>query len=170
MALNTKQWSQLLRFCLGIVIGSAFCMKWMEPDFTSSGHPFTIIGLEISYPAEKLKSILSGLDEQVKTILRYHLTFDFIFMAGVYPGIAAISMIGRGKLTGTFFRSLLLSVALLQLLGWACDIFENYCLLNWIRNPGNVDTGIYHIVVSAKWIIAIGGLILSIPLALKRKK
>lgn len=170
MRTDQKFWQKLFLVCFGIFAGTAFCMKWMEGDFLQNGQKFTIIGLEIGYPKEKLAAILSGLDEHVKTILRYHLSFDFAFMAGVYPGIAALCMIARGKLTGTMIRKILLAFAILQMPAWGCDIFENCCLLKWIRNPaiGN-DFDLYHFIVSAKWILVLAGAILAIPLALKKK-
>lgn len=148
---SNKGWNKLFLFCAGLFIGSAFCMKWMESDFIQGGKTFTIIGLEITYPKEKVMEILSGLDDRVRTILRYHLSFDFAFMAGVYPGIAALCMMGRNKFRSGGWRNLLLAVAVLQLVGWGCDVYENYCLLTWLKNPVIGDNfSFYHLVVSAK--------------------
>jgi hypothetical protein len=171
MISNYKHWQKLFLFCLGLFAGTAFCMKWMEGDFLLNGEKFTIIGLEISYPKEKVAAILSGVDEHVKTILRYHLSFDFAFMAGVYPGIAALCMMAKEKSVSIKAKRLLSSLAVLQIAAWGCDIFENYCLLNWIKNPviGN-EFGMYHFIVAAKWIIALTGALLAIPLSLKRRK
>jgi hypothetical protein len=170
MIYNYKFWQRLFLFSLGLFAGAAFCMKWMEGDFLQNGEKFTVIGLEISYTKEKVASILAGLDEHVKTILRYHLSFDFVFMAGVYPGIAALCMMARSKLAGEGIRKILLAFAVLQMVAWGCDIFENYCLLKWIKNPviGD-DFNFYHLVVSAKWIIALAGALLAIPLALRKR-
>jgi hypothetical protein len=90
MIISYKGWKNIFLLCLGIFAGTGFCMKWVEGDFVQNGSLFTIIGLEISYPKEQVSAILSGLDGPVKTILRYHLCFDFAFMLGVYPGIAAL--------------------------------------------------------------------------------
>jgi hypothetical protein len=145
-------------------------MKWMEGDFIENGQKFTIIGLEISYPKERVAAILAGLDDHVKTILRYHLSFDFAFMAGVYPGIAALCMMARNKLARGAIRNILFAFAFLQLVAWGCDIYENSCLLKWINNPaiGN-GFSFYHFVVSAKWIIALAGALLAIPFAIKKR-
>jgi hypothetical protein len=168
---NYKRWHKLFLFCLGLFAGTAFCMKWVEGDFLQTGEKFTIIGLEISYAQEKVTAILSGLDDRVRTILRYHLSFDFAFMAGVYPGIAALCMMAREKVTGNFLKKLLLFLAALQTIAWVCDIIENYWLLHWIKNPviGN-EFGTYHFIVATKWIIALTGALLSIPLSLRSKK
>jgi len=171
MNIKYNQWQKLFLWCLGLFAGTAFCMKWMESDFLQNGQLFTIIGLEISYSKEKVASILAGLDEQVRTILRYHLNFDFAFMAGVYPGIAALCMMAREKSPGQFLKKILFAFAVLQLIAWGCDIAENYYLLKWIKNPviGN-EFGIYHIIVWVKWIIALTGAVIAIPLALRKRK
>ena len=85
--MNTEynRWKKLFIFCLGLAMASAFCMKWMESDFWVGDEKFDILGLELFYPAKKVAAILSGIDPHVKTILGYHLSFDFAFMAGVYP-------------------------------------------------------------------------------------
>jgi hypothetical protein len=156
--------------CLGLFTGAAFCMKWMEGDFRQNNQLFTIIGLEMSYPKEKVISILSGLDEHMKTILQYHLSFDFAFMAGVYPGITALCMMARRKINSVPARKFLLVLAILQLPAWGCDIFENLCLLKWINDPviGN-EFNLYHFIVAAKWSIALTGALLAIPILLFKK-
>jgi hypothetical protein len=157
---NTKRWKQLFLFCLGLFLGTAFCMKWMEGDFRQNGSLFTIIGLEATYSKERVISILSGLDESVKTIVRYHLCFDFAFMAGVYPGIACLCMMARSKRAGKWIRGFLLALALLQLVAWGFDIIENYFLLSWLKAPESLSSfGVYHTVVYAKWLIALAGVL-----------
>ena len=166
-----KRWQKLFLFCLGLFAGTAFCMKWMEGDFWENGEKFTIIGMEISYTKEKLAAIFSGLDEPVKTILRYHLSFDFAFMAGVYPGIAALCMMAREKTTQPVVQKTLLVLAFFQIAAWGCDIGENILLLHWIKEPGSITNfGIYHLIVIVKWGIALMGAILAIPLAIRRRK
>lgn len=161
MQVSAVNWKKWFLFCLGLAAGSAFCMKWMEGDFQHQGSLFTIIGLEITYPADKVKAILSGIDGTVKTILRYHLYFDFAFMAGVYPGIAAMCMHLRRKWAGSRTASLLLVMALLQLMAWGCDIAENWYLLKWLDQPDTVeDFGIFHALVYTKWLLALAGIVL----------
>lgn len=171
MNTNTRNWKNLLYCCLGLFAGTAFCMKWMEGEFRQNDQLFTIIGLEISYPKEKVIAILSGLDNHVRTILRYHLSFDFAFMAGVYPGIVAMCMLARNKFQGVAIRNLLMILALLQLLAWGCDIVENICLLKWIKEPV-IESGFstYHFIVAVKWITALAGALIAIPLLLIKRK
>ncbi len=171
MTINYKGWKSVFLFCLGLFIGTAICMKWMEMEFNKEGSLFTIIGLEISYSREQVVSILSGLEEPVRSLLRYHLRFDFAFMAGVYPGIAALCMMARFKTQRTWLRNLLLALALLQVLAFACDVIENLFLLKWLGDPGSVtDFEFYHAVVWVKWSLALSGALLSIPVVVRRMR
>lgn len=171
MSTNYKGWQRLFLFCFGLFAGTAFCMKWMEGDFIQNGQLFTIIGLEISYSKEKVLAILSGLDDPIRVILRYHLYFDFAFMLGVYPGIAALCMMAREKSGSNFARKILLSLALLQVVAFGCDITENSYLLKWIKNPviGN-EFGLYHFIVAAKWMIALLAALIAIPMVCTKRK
>ena len=170
MNLSYYRWKRLFLFGLGLVIGTAFCMKWMEEDLWVNNEKFTILGLELFYAKEKVQEILSTLDYRVQTILRYHLYFDFAFMAGVYPGITSLCMMAREKVASSRLEKTLYILAALQLLAWAADIVENYCLLLWIKEPviGN-EFEWYHGVVAVKWTIALAGTLLSIPIVLRKK-
>jgi hypothetical protein len=171
MNTNYKSWRSLFFFCLGLFLGTAFCMKWIEKDLVHNNELFTVIGLEISYPKEKVYIILSGLDDKVKGILQYHLYFDFAFMAGVFPGIAALCMMARYKTSHSTYRKLLLLAAFSQLIAWCCDITENSLLLYWIANPEKITMfNSFHLIVGIKWILALLGALLSIPVAFKRFK
>ena len=171
--MNTEynRWKKLFLFCLGLAMASAFCMKWMESDFWVGDEKFTILGLELFYPAKKVAVILSGIDPHVKTILSYHLSFDFAFMAGVYPGITALCMMARYKKNSSAIKNILLIVAFLQIIAWGCDIIENCFLLKWIHTPEiGTEFTFYHLVVITKWGLALFGTLLAIPLLLFSKR
>lgn len=157
MIINNKHWKHLILWCLGIILGSAFCMKWIEKDFLLNNEVFTIIGLELTYSKERVVHILSSITPEVKSVLKYHLIFDFIFMIGVFPGIASICMYARSGYSNRLIRKVLLIAALFQFLALGCDIFENLCLLNWLSKPiiGTNEFEFFHIIVSTKWSIAI---------------
>lgn len=170
MTINYQGWRRLFLFCLGLFAGTAFCMKWMEKDLQSGGGLFTIIGLEISYSMEQVKAILSGIDTPVRNILRYHLFFDFAFMLGVYPGIAALCMMGRFKTHNRHIKQLFLVLAWAQGIAFTCDIIENILLLKWVASPGSIDHfTAYHIVVIVKWVLALTGAILAIAVVLRKR-
>jgi hypothetical protein len=171
MSLSYNRWKKLFLFCFGLSIASAFCMKWMESDFWVNNKKFTILGLELFYSKEKVMAVLAGIDGHVKTILSYHLHFDFVFMAGVYPGITALCMMAKEKVEAKALKKILYTLAAIQLLAWAGDITENLYLLNWLKQPViKNDFGLYHFVVSSKWIIALTGAFVSIPVLLSRLK
>lgn len=164
MSLGQGYRKKIFLICLGIFAGTAFCMKWMENDLVSNGEKFTVIGLEVTYSKEKLLSVILGLDDKVRTILRYHLSFDFAFMIGAYGGIAALCMMAACQRKGKkIIRNLLISLAILQVVAWLCDIIENAFLLCWIKTGviGN-EFNFYHLVVYTKWILALLGVLISV--------
>lgn len=160
-----SRWQRLFLFCLGLFLAGAFAMKWMESDLLYNNEKISIFGLELFYPKEKIVEIFSGISDKVKTILGYHLSFDFIFMAGVYPGIACLCMMAAAKINNKKLKRLLFIFALLQIFGWTFDVVENYYLLKWLKSPviGN-EFGFYHVVVYSKWIIALGGALVALLL------
>jgi len=157
------RWQRLFLFCFGLFIAGAFAMKWMENDLFFNSEKISIFGLELFYPKEKIVEIFSGISDKVKTILGYHLSFDFIFMAGCYPGIACLCMMASAKMNSKNLKRILFILAFLQIFGWTFDVIENYYLLKWLKNPVIGDEfGFYHVVVSSKWIIALTGALLAI--------
>lgn len=169
MNISYNRWLKLFLFCFGLFVAGSFCMKLLEPAFAHSSPPFTIIGLELD-SKEKISHTLSLLNEHVSALLRYHLYFDFIFMMGAYLGIASLCMMGREKSKKLFLKKLLLALACLQVLAWACDIIENCCLLQWIKNPAIGDEFFwYPLVVYTKWIIALTGALVAIPVVIVKR-
>ena len=163
MKKNFTRWNRLFLFCLGLFIAAAFSMKWIENDLIYNGRKISIFGLELFYPKEKIVQILSGIDDKVRTILSYHLSFDFIFMAGCYPGIVCLCMMAAEKVKSKNpiaigSEKIMFLLASLQIFAWAFDVIENYYLLKWLKQPiiGN-EFGFYHVIVYSKWIIALTG-------------
>ena len=157
------RWQRLFLFSLGLFIAGAFAMKWMENDLLFNKEKISIFELELFYPKEKIVEIFSGISDKVKIILGYHLSFDYIFMAGCYPGISCLSMMASAKVNGKNLKRILFILAFLQIFGWTFDVIENYYLLKWLNNPVIGDEfGFYHIVVYSKWIIAITGALIAI--------
>jgi len=164
---NISRWNKLFLFCLGLFIAGAFSMKWMEPDLVYNNENISIFGLELFYPREKIIEILSGINEKVKIILGYHLSFDFIFMAGCYPGIACLCMMAMAKTKQPGLTKFLFVLACMQLFAWTFDIIENFYLLKWLKQPViNNEFGFYHVVVYAKWIIALSAAFMALSILL----
>jgi hypothetical protein len=139
-------------------------MKWIESAFINNGKPFSIMDLELYLGKDELQQLLQGLDDKTKTILNYHLHFDFFFMMGVFAGIACICMLTRERLgkEREMMRSMLVVAAALQLVAWSCDIYENTHLIQWLNAPATVN-GIefYHLLVRTKFILALSGIIIA---------
>lgn len=166
-------WNRLFIFCLGLSIASAFAMKWIEPDIQYKNEPVSILGLELWYSKERITAIFGGIELHARKVLQYHLYFDFVFMAGVFPGIASLCMITFHKTPGKLVRNFLFFLAAVQVLGWGFDLLENYYLLKWLDKPiipGEFSR--YTFFVLSKWIIALSGLAVSLYLlvSIKLKK
>ena len=160
---DSSRWHRLFLFCFGLFIAGAFAMKWMESDLLYNNEKISIFGLELFYPKEKIIEIFTGINDKVRTILEYHLSFDFIFMAGVYPGIACLCMLAADRVNGKTQKRILFILAFLQIFGWTFDVIENYFLLKWLKTPVIGDEfGFYHLVVYSKWIIALTGALFAI--------
>lgn len=171
MVTSSKFWQKIFLFSAGLTAGAMFCMKWMEGDLVYNGKIFSILGLEISYSKEKVLEIFAGIDEKTRTILKYHLSFDFAFMAGVFPLIASLNMMARQKHAGLFIRKILLGAAITQLLAWLLDIIENTCMLRWLHGEAvGSQFGIFHFVVATKWLLAVSGAILAVYFLLKKSR
>ena len=171
MNLTYRRWKQLLIFCTGLSIGTAFCMKWLETDFLFQEKKFTMMGLELFYSKKMVTDILSGIVDHVRTVLNYHLHFDFIFMAGIFPGISCLCMMAREKVISNWLKRILFTMAVIQLLAWAGDVTENLYLIKWVEDPtiGN-EFGLYHAIVAAKWIIALTGFFFAVVTLVIRRK
>jgi hypothetical protein len=164
MANTYLRWQRLFLFCSGLFIGASFCMKWMESDLVWSGGKISIFGLELFTPKEEITAIFGSLSDKVRTILIYHLSFDFAFMAGCYPGIACLCMMAREKVRPGKLQSLLFILACFQTLAWAFDIFENYTLLKWLQYmEAGSEFWLFRVIVWSKWAIALAGALVALP-------
>ena len=164
MSANVSSWKKLFYFCLGLFFASAFCMKWIESEFVNNGKPFSIMDLELYLGKDELQQLLQGLNDKTRTIVNYHLHFDFFFMAAVFPGIASLCMLARERMTNErrLIRSILFIVAALQLIAWSFDIYENRHLIKWLKDPASIDEVVlYHLLVRSKFILAFSGIMIA---------
>src|SRR4051812_22233621 len=113
MNISYTRWKHLFIFCVGITLGTTLCMKWIEMDFRINGDRFTMIGLELFYSKQKINLILSHVNDHVATLLNDHLHFDFLSMAGIFPGITALCMMAKEKVSSGGLRNLLFILAYL---------------------------------------------------------
>ena len=170
----SPDWTKLFLLCLGLFIGGLYGMMRIEGDLIYKGEKFSVIGLELYYPKEKIVEIFSGLNDKVSTLLGYHLSYDFVFMAGCYPGIVCLCMMAAKRATSKTQIKALFILGFIQLIPWSFDIIENYLLLKWLKMPviGDEFT-FYRVIVYSKWVIAVSTALfavsLLIGLLLKRK-
>ena len=163
MYTRNSRWRRLLIFCLGVSGASFFIMEWLATDFWIDDSRFTILGLELFYSRSDVVRVLSGILPAARAALTYHLTFDFVFMVGIYPAIASFCMVVRDKTAKKTAQSLLFALAVLQPLAWIFDIVENRFLLGWLKDSKiGEEFEVYHNIVLAKWIIALAGIITAI--------
>ena len=167
------RWKSLFIFCLGLTLATGLCMQWIAADFRSGGEKFTMIGLEIFYSKVKIERLFIHLDGYVYALLNYHLRFDFILMAGVFPGITSFAMMVRERIHSRVLRKILFAVAFIQLLGWAGDVAEDLYLLKWLKDPIiRNEFFLYRSIVISKWLIGTGGFVVALlvySMSLKQK-
>ena len=70
-------------------------MRGLEAGFGAYGKSFYIPDLELFNRKENPEAVISGLGEHIKTIWHYPLQFDFVFRAGVYPGIMVLYLMKK---------------------------------------------------------------------------
>lgn len=100
---------------------------------------------------------------RLKTIPQFHLIFNFIFMAGILPGITSMCMLARyRKLPAAYTKSLAVMVSL-PLLAWLADIAEISWLLHWIAHAHSPDGfALFRWIVAFKWLLLNAGMLRAI--------
>jgi hypothetical protein len=167
----------LLWFCVASGIAfilSIFMEKFGKHLRTRIGtfREFGILDLEFPSNCKEIPSIINGIKKlpeaaqqtRVRKSLLGILYLDFLFMPAIYGALFLICMLVAVKShvfpkEQYFFAGL----AWAQLLAWACDIFENICLL-WCLRKKDLGAALpqrlhltYIIIVWVKWAIALIG-------------
>src|SRR5215471_9219173 len=164
-----SRWRGLFLFSLGIAISTTFIMQWLATDFWVDDRNFSILGLELFYSKKQVIEVLTQIKQPARIALHYQLIFDFAFMTGIYPAIASFCMLVRENLKNPVSRNLLFALAMIQPVAWAFDITENIFLLSWMDRPEIGDEfGMYHNIVSTKWLIALAGALCAIVLGIAK--
>ncbi len=165
------RWRYLFFFCFGLFIASLMVMKWIETEMIFQGEKVSIFGLELFYTKQRIETIFGGIDASVRQSIGYHLYFDFIFMAGCFPGIASLCMIAAEKVEGKKIRSILFLFAALQIVAWVLDIIENIHLIKWLKySVIRDDLFLFHAIVYSKWLIAVTGVLVGLIVLLVHRK
>lgn len=110
-------------------LGRHFCIHKAGADV-----PFSIMDLMMPLSERELVNMCLTMPESSKTAVRRQLTVDYLYMFGVYPGVALLCGIAANKMEhiGKWFFWIL---AAAQLLPWLFDILENIYLARKLRNP-----------------------------------
>lgn len=172
MISNTQRWKYLFWFGAGLALAAGFCMKWLEPGFRINGQLFTILELEFHTDIVHVDRLFRNMDPVVRAAVHQHLVYDYAFMAGVYPGIAALCMLAGERFSSGAWKNIFFMLAVFQLFAWGFDIAENYYLLKWL-DAGKVSYQFrfFHLIVYSKWILAVVGFLCAILIVIfKRKK
>jgi hypothetical protein len=141
-----------------VFITSTIIMRRLAKKFiTKTGRPFSIFSFEFPGSDEKLVSLILKLDKDVKGAVKLHLVIDFIFMLGVYPGIAILCFIASNASDSVIGSITLQGLGWLQIIPWLCDVIENVILLKKIKSPLPVNEILYRLlkyVVGTKFFVA----------------
>lgn len=151
---------------LAIFIVTTIMMARIAKKFiTKNNRPFSIFNLEFPGSDENLSSLVLKMNDDVKQSVKKHLYVDYVFMAGVYPGIAILCFIAAGAADSEIGSKILLAMGWLQIVPWICDIIENIILLKKINHPLPIKENLYRLLkylVGTKFFIAVLGVISTI--------
>ncbi len=86
-------WKNIFLSSVGLAAGAGFCMKWIEPAIRVADKKVGVLDLELFYSRDQIDQVLASGDSRFQDLLSQHLYFDFAFMAGIFPAIAAGCMV-----------------------------------------------------------------------------
>jgi hypothetical protein len=172
--LQNHYWPLLIA-CLALFIVTTLIMQRLAAGFFTMGkvrQSFTIFDLEFPSKSSELMKLIRGIDKlpdpaeriSSRAALRWHLWVDFLFMAGIYPLIFLLCWKASGKMD-SIGKGLFIGLAWAQALAWLLDIIENIYLLRKLSQPEKSARRVhrwYLRVVTAKWILALVGLVCSV--------
>jgi len=163
----------LFGLLLLITVAAAGMMSWYSQDFILiDGSKFSIMHLE--FPADNIAvdKLLAEFAPGTKQVVLKQLNADYIFMAGCYSAIMVLCLIAirhvtrintlqkelKKKATGAGCKKLLLALALLQLLAWGLDVWENAEVESWlISGAAENEIALLRIRTFVKFGIGISG-------------
>jgi len=136
--INENIWTLILA-CLGIFIVTTIIMGRIAQAFITEAperKKFSIFRLEFPGSDAQLTKLVLQLGSSSKKAVRAHLLVDYIFMMGVYPGIALLCYKTFLVLNETqpVAAYIILAMGGLQIIAFACDVIENIMLLRKLSN------------------------------------
>jgi hypothetical protein len=163
----------LFALLLFITLTATALMAWVSKDFKlMDGTHFSIMNIQLAQSGSSLQHMMSSFAPGTKSALLTQLNIDYIFMVGCYPAIAILCLIAIRRVTqisllqkdldrnqsGAFWKNLLMALALMQLIAWGLDVWENAQIEHWL-NSINIDSniGFFKTRVYIKFGLAIAG-------------
>lgn len=153
---NINLWLLFLPFFAIFLITTRVMGKLAKGFYTAipPGRPFSIFNLEFPGSDEALTSLILRMDKEVKKKVRKNLLVNYLFMLGVYPGIAILCFIASSRVyaDSPLGSNILQMMGIAQVIPWLCDIIENAILLKKLQKPTPPNPGTYKVF---KWIVGI---------------
>jgi len=148
---------------------------WIVSNQTGNkyGEKYRLTHIELTNK-DALQDIVSTMPGGVEQSVFKQLNFDYLFMAFCFSGIAVLCFMARkraGDITamqkilrqpqkGKGFIKFFTILALLQILTWGLDVWENSKLEKWFANKQvGDDYGMLQVIVTIKFILALAGFI-----------
>ncbi len=163
----------LFKLLLAIAIVTTGWMSWLARDFKYPGdNHFSIMALELPADSASLTDMITNISPNTREAILKQLNVDYIFMAGCYLGILVLCLIAIRHITainslqkdlqksqsGAVWKKLLMALALLQLLAWGLDVWENAQIEQWLQTGTvNNDIDFFKARVYIKFAIAFAG-------------
>lgn len=167
---------------LTIFIAATAWMSWIARDFKLKDNSrFSIMDFELPANAEAVKNMMTDFLPGTREAVLKQLNADYVFMAACYPGIMVLCLIAlrriktvnglqkdlQLKITGGFWKKLLTILAILQLVAWGLDVWENAQIEQWLKtNVINTDIAFFKARVYTKFAIGLGGFLTAAGLLL----
>lgn len=128
---------------------------------------------------EKMETVFSTIDEHpgLQEAILQQLNTDYLFMVFCFSGIAVLCFMARKRaaeirdmkkllrqpVPGKGVMNLFLVLALLQIVTWGLDVWENAKLERWVSNKRvGDDHDMLQVMVTVKFILAVTGFLVAV--------
>ena len=146
-----------------ITLASGIWLWNNEQHITADVPGFSIMRFEKPETEAGLVSLVKAIsDAGDMPRITEDLQIDYVFMIGLYPGIAVWLLILRRNARKALSITLLIA-ALLQFLPWIFDLIENGHLLGVLKGePLGIEVGLFRLMVTGKVFMAGGGAVMAL--------
>jgi hypothetical protein len=139
----------LFALLLFITLAATACMSIVSRDFKlKDGCHFSIMKMELPQSSSSLQLMMTNFAPGTKMALLTQLNIDYIFMVGCYNAIAILCLIAMRRVSqlnslqkdvhntqsGAFWKNILMALAMVQLIAWGLDVWENAQTERWLHS------------------------------------